>query len=90
VASKLADNSTFKVNSATKSPYPDTPEIFVVRYHCDVCRYPYLSYFLIANFAPQTEHLPSLVIFGCSLTSIPHSPHFTKFSPQSARISLEV
>jgi len=33
-------------------------------------------YFLIANFAPQTEHLPSAVIFGCSLTLAPHKPHF--------------
>ena len=35
-------------------------------------------YFLIASFAPQTEHLPSAVIFGCSATSPPQSPHFTK------------
>ena len=33
------------------------------------------------NFAPQTEHLPSAVIFGCSATSCPHMPHFTKTSP---------
>jgi hypothetical protein len=39
-----------------------------------------LTYFFIANFAPQTEHLPSAVIFGCSATSPPQSPHFTKFS----------
>ncbi len=38
-------------------------------------------YFLIANFAPQTEHLPSAVIFGCSGTSAPQSPHFTIISP---------
>jgi len=36
---------------------------------------------LIANFAPQTEHLPSAVILGCSLTSAPHKPHFTNLSP---------
>jgi len=39
-----------------------------------------LIYFLIASFAPQTEHLPSAVIFGCSATSPPQSPHFTKIS----------
>lgn len=27
------------------------------------------------SFTPQTEHLPSAVIFGCSLTSLPHIPH---------------
>jgi len=41
-------------------------------------------YFLMANFAPQTEHLPSAVIFGCSLTSAPHKPHFTnKFTSKA-------
>jgi len=25
---------------------------------------------------PQIEHLPSAVIFGCSGTSLPHTPHF--------------
>ena len=40
-----------------------------------------LVYFLIANFAPQAEHLPCAVIFGCSDTSAPHSPHFTIISP---------
>ena len=44
----------------------------------------FLNYFLIANFAPQTEHLPSAVIFGCSPTSAPQSPHFTIFSPPQA------
>ena len=28
------------------------------------------------NLAPQTEHFPSAVIFGCSATSFPHTPHF--------------
>jgi len=40
----------------------------------------FVIYFLIASFAPQTEHLPSAVIFGCSPTSAPQSPHFTKIS----------
>jgi len=31
--------------------------------------------------APQTEHFPSAVIFGCSLTSPPHKPHFKVLSP---------
>jgi hypothetical protein len=35
------------------------------------------SHFLTASFAPQTEHLPSAVIFGCSLTSALQIPHFT-------------
>ncbi|UCC27617.1 MAG: hypothetical protein JSW29_05985 [Candidatus Bathyarchaeota archaeon] len=35
-----------------------------------------LGYFLIANFAPQAEHLPSAVIFGFSGSSAPHNPHF--------------
>jgi hypothetical protein len=39
-----------------------------------------LIYFLISSFAPQTEHLPSAAIFGCSATSPPQSPHFTKIS----------
>jgi hypothetical protein len=39
------------------------------------------GHFLIANFAPQAEHLPSAVTFGCCGTSAPHSPHFTIISP---------
>jgi len=35
----------------------------------------------VASFAPQTEHLPSAVIFGCSFTSEPQSPHFGIESP---------
>jgi hypothetical protein len=37
--------------------------------------------FIVASFAPQTEHLPSAVIFGCSFTSAPQSPHFGIESP---------
>jgi hypothetical protein len=40
-------------------------------------------YFLTANLAPQTEHFPSAVILGCSLTSPPHNPHFKLLSPPS-------
>jgi hypothetical protein len=40
-----------------------------------------LFYFLTASLAPQTEHFPSAVIFGCSLTSAPHKPHFKALSP---------
>jgi len=34
------------------------------------------------SFAPQTEHFPSAVIFGCSLTSALQSPHFKKLHLQ--------
>ena len=37
----------------------------------------------MASLAPQTEHLPSDVIFGCSFTSAPQSPHFGIKSPPS-------
>ncbi len=37
--------------------------------------------FTVASFAPQTEHLPSAAIFGCSFTSAPQSPHFGIESP---------
>jgi hypothetical protein len=37
--------------------------------------------FVVARLAPQTEHLPSAVIFGCSFTSVPQSPHFGIKSP---------
>jgi hypothetical protein len=40
-----------------------------------------MNYFLIANFAPQAEHLPWAVILGCSFTSAPQTPHFTIASP---------
>jgi hypothetical protein len=42
---------------------------------------------LTANLAPQTEHFPSAVIFGCSFTSAPHKPHFTKTSPPQLPLS---
>ncbi len=35
----------------------------------------------VASFVPQTEHLPSAVIFGCSFISAPQSPHFGIESP---------
>jgi hypothetical protein len=38
-------------------------------------------YFLIASLAPHTEHFPSAVTFGCSLTSAPQIPHFGIKSP---------
>jgi hypothetical protein len=40
-----------------------------------------LNDFVVAKVAPQTEHLPSAVIFGCSFTSVPQSPHFGINSP---------
>ncbi len=33
------------------------------------------------SFTPQTEHFPSAVIFGCSLTSLPQRPHFKIHTP---------
>jgi hypothetical protein len=39
-------------------------------------------YFFIANFAPQTEHVPFSVIIGALSTVVPQSPHFAILSPQ--------
>lgn len=41
----------------------------------------------MARLVPQTEHLPSAVIFGCSFTSLPQSPHFGIKSPPSRLLS---
>jgi len=43
--------------------------------------------FVVARLAPQTEHLPSAVIFGCSFTSAPQSPHLGIESPHKALIN---
>jgi hypothetical protein len=48
------------------------------RYRLDFTR---RNDFVVARLAPQTEHLPSAVIFGCSFTSVPQSPHFGINSP---------
>jgi hypothetical protein len=48
------------------------------RYHLDFTR---RNDFVVARLAPQTEHLPSTVIFGCSFTSVSQSPHFGIKSP---------
>jgi hypothetical protein len=39
------------------------------------------NYFARASFFLQTEHLPSVVIFGCSFTSAPQRPHFNSSHP---------
>jgi hypothetical protein len=40
----------------------------------------------MASFAPQTEHFPSEVILGCSLTSAPHRPHLGMKSPPTFNV----
>jgi len=41
-----------------------------------------LAYFLTVSFAPQAEHVPCAVIFGCSFSSAPQIPHFGIFLHQ--------
>jgi len=56
----------------------------VNRYRLDFTR---RNDFVVARLAPQTEHLPSAVIFGSSFTSVSQSPHFGIKSPPSRLLS---
>lgn len=51
---------------------------FGVRYCFDPFR---RNDFVVARRVPHSEHFPSALIFGCSFTSAPQSPHFTIESP---------
>jgi hypothetical protein len=61
----------FQLNRCVDSSQLETPEnVTVLDY----------TVYAVFSFAPQTEHFPSAVIFGCSLTSFLQIPHFTFFT----------